>query len=157
MVTTVKHEFAYVEKNKSGRWVIKHRESDMVVDTFDDEQMATAALDRMHEQFRGFTATIDEMMFARARGGELPTEDIKNVALFAVGKWRDSAGRPFDATKTVLKNIVESWREFGRDRIRPALKFLHIQSPMVHARLTGLIRLGHIDNLRIKGDELFAD
>ena len=158
MVTKMtKREFAYIEKTDAGRWIIKHRESDAVVDTFDDEQIAIAALDRMHEQFRGFTKTVDEIMFARARGKELPTEDIPNVKIFAVGRWRDSQGRPFNATKKILENIVESWKAFGRERIRPALKFLHIGNPMVHARLTGLVRLGSIDNLRIEGKFLMAD
>lgn len=153
----MKREFAYIEPTDSGRFVIKHRESDAVIDTFDDKETAELALAQIHERFRGFANVIDEIQFAIAKGDELPTETLRDVRIFSVGRWRDSQGRPFNATPKVLENLLESWKEFGRDRVKPHLKHMHIQNPFVHKNITGLVRLGFISNLRIKGKDLVCD
>ena len=81
---------------------------------------------------------------------ELDTYELRNVEIFATGKWN---GEKY--TDEDLMDIVNNFNSL-RDKHKPALKLGH-EDKQVIAQNSGLPALGWIDNIKKVGNKLLAD
>lgn len=151
--------FAFTEKTEGGRWAVKRKEHSeggepVVCETFDDEGIANQYRDLLNERL--LVLKYEASQKPVVKNDELPTEEIKNVAVAAEGNWVASNGMKFKATSKVLDAMVANFHELKKRGMKPYLKLGHLSSKD-HIKATGMPALGWVTDLRRVGEKVVAD
>ena len=156
-------EFAFVEKTEKGHWAVKRKEAKeypedtLVLEVFDDEKLAKDYRDEMNR--RKFPAGHDRnpepVIGIGYAKGELKTETLTAVPIFAPGTWTSMEGRTRIYTEKDVAEMVRVSNELIT-HVKPFLKLMHLNAKD-HKKVTAMPALGWLENFRRKGKQVICD